>query len=134
MANDTVKLLIMDSIDLDCFLEQNGYLLSDSQRDGRILIYDSMNYELKIFKDLNGLISVDIRTKFSGEWIQICLLRSYILKNDDYLKPTTFDTEVFFLVNYYFEITQALDKKKFSSTVSALKKLMDKRAKFLFGI
>jgi len=117
------------------FLKQRGFTLEETKLNERILIYASYNFKLRIGEDFNGYISIDIkRTEDEFKWIELDLLRSYILKNEDYLEGISFETAVSFFIGYFENISKVLSNDLYNSTITALDLMGNNRARVIFGI
>ncbi|SRR6266496_1856622 len=116
------------------FLNEKGFILEETKRDGRLLIYLSFEFQLRIGEDYNGSKWIDIKRKGNDfQWIELILLMSYILKKDDYLPGIPFDAVKSFFMESFDNILKLLDDDSYSSTLLALQTIKHKRAQFLFG-
>ena len=77
---------------MEDFLNQKCFKLEEIKDKGYILIYEFADLLLLIDEDYNKSKSIDLkRNGVSSNWLELTLLRSYILKNEDYLKPLSFE-------------------------------------------
>jgi hypothetical protein len=104
--------------------------------EGAVNIYSSKDLRLRIVKDHDSNLYVDLSTQENPttpeDWIMLADLRSYMLKNDDYLTGSDFEEVSVFFVQNYLQIVHLL-KTNYSETKNALKERGNKRADLLFG-
>lgn len=120
---------------LENFLNEKKFLLEESKLKGRILIFTSDYLKLRISMDYNGLISISIkRNKSEFDWVQFSLLRSYLLKNNDYLEISIFEAEASFLISRFDDILNALNDNSYNATIAALDLMAANRARVRLGL
>jgi hypothetical protein len=102
------------------FLRDQGFMLQQRTREGRILVYRSGDFELFIGKDNSEQTFIDIRRNGCQDWIQIGLLRSYLLKYEDVFRSIPFEQEARFIMEYFSSITEALQESVYRATMKEL--------------
>lgn len=102
------------------FLREKGFLLQETTREGRILVYRSGDFELFIGKNNNDETFVDIRKNGQQDWIQINLLQSYLLKYEDAFRDLSFEQELKFIMDYFTSITEVLTEAAYPVTMQQL--------------
>ena len=117
------------------FLDQNFDFI-ESKFEGAVDIYSSSTLKLRIVRDRNTKLYMDIspldNPQEPSDWIIMGDLRSYMLNNDDYLKGSDFlNVSTFFRENYK-QILLLLDTN-YENVKKALKERGLHRADLLFG-
>lgn len=119
------------------FIDQHFHFV-ESYAEGRVYIYTSPELRLRIVHDRNGRFFMDVSmkenpTKDPEDWIIFGDLRSYLLKNDDYLTGNeSFDEISTFFIDQYNTIVDLL-RNSYSATRSDLKERSYKRAEIRYG-
>ncbi|HRH49106.1 MAG TPA: hypothetical protein PLP23_10155 [Panacibacter sp.] len=117
------------------FLEDNFELI-ESKFDGAVNIYSSKKLKLRIVRDQNTKLFMDISTldnpQTSSDWVIMDDLRSYMLNNDDYLEYTDFyKVSSFFQEN--FDNILSLLNMNYDNVKKALKERGEYRAELRYG-
>ncbi|CAN5572792.1 hypothetical protein BH10BAC2_BH10BAC2_09870 [soil metagenome] len=116
------------------FLRAYDFNLLESKFGGNVEIYSSNCIILKIVQDRNMFNSMEIFVKEDPDnWFSLNIIRSFILKNEDYLQALDFDMGLCFFMEYYATIIDLFNSKNYYSTIKSLKKLEDKRAEIRYG-
>lgn len=116
------------------FLKDNNFKFLESKFDNRVEIYSSEYLILRIVQDGNLFKSVEVSSRQdANDWFSLNIIRSLVLKNEDYLKVLDFEVACFFLVEYYSVVLDLFSAKNYSLTIKLLKKLEDKRAEIKYG-
>jgi len=119
---------------LEDFLNQKCFKLEEIKDKGYILIYEFADLLLLIDEDYNKSKSIDLkRNGVSSNWLELTLLRSYILKNEDYLKPLSFEKESSFFIDYFDKLLEILNDKSYQATLSALDIMKKNRVRVRYG-
>ncbi len=111
------------------FLKEEKFTLVQGRLFGRVDIYSNNNLTLRIVKDYNAFKSIEISSKIdTSRWLDLSILRSYSLGNDDYFDALDFEVGINFFIEYYKEICSLLDSNNYHSTVIKLRELAIKRS------
>ena len=111
----------------------NNFQFIESKFEDRVYIYKSDSLVLRIVQDVSGFRSMEISTVGNPDkWFDLSVLRSYLLTNDDYLKPLDFKVAFTFLINHYEKVKTSLSEA-YVSTEKAISELKHLRAEKNFG-
>jgi hypothetical protein len=108
----------------------------ESKFENRVDIYSSQNLKLRIVRDHNSKLYMDItileNPQNPNDWIILSDLKSYMLNNDDYLKVNDFDETANFLISNHNKITELLNTD-YENVKRALTERGKIRAEKMFG-
>lgn len=119
--------------DFKDFLNQS-FKIIETLFDGSVVVYSCDYFILRIVEDRNLFKSMEISSGLNPDkWVSLNIIRSFILKNDDYLKALDFTIASVFLMNYFQEIVNIFNSRSYFQTAQSLKKLVDRRAEIKYG-
>jgi len=115
------------------FLNQN-FKIIESLFEGRVVVYDCGYFVLRIVEDRNLFKSIEVSSELVPDnWFSLNVIRSFILKNDDYFKALDFGIAYVFIMNYFQNIANLFSSRSYPQTAKSLKELEDSRAEIKYG-